>query len=666
MIARLWFERVGVAQVLAGLLRYPGQRRVLFLAPLWTVRARWLVDRLERWSGGGIRGETRSVQLGRTDADGRALAYRREAFQLTLSHAFAAAPGRIPDGMETDEFQRLLGSYVSTKSREALSFVAMVEAEAAEEEAGGEDICHVAFPALGAFSARVLNGVVRSGMTVRAWPNLRSLVECLRFMPGHPREWLSVLRRPGFEDSRVEPAARTAGVVLEEAYWLSLLRYPSSGHMYWVEGSGLDPARVALYCDRPDTVCDSRLHGTAADHGFGWIDGAEPLRHAGHPWRITAAVLRSCLSLLPFRLGAVPWMRWALACAALIRIHCYRELFRRHNVLALHHFIEFSPEAIALCLAARREDVLTFWNVWSVIPFVLSRYRWAMADLILVWGPLDRDFHLACGFQFQGIAEVGMIDADGETANDSEEVRSLRGRLDSKVRFVITAFDTGFDYMSHNSESHVRCFLETVTGLVERHGDWGLIIKPKKRPEDSEALGLGGRLLALERQGRCVLQESSARPGIAAAVADLVVGVPINSAAELGALRGRPTLHLDLTGMVDGPLHQSGKDAGIVYCDVESFVAAIEGIAGGRDDVVRRDAWAPFMDRYGDLGGRHRAAALLGDFVRLRETMPMAPALSEALRLHADRHGEDRVVTRDGKRPGPPLWPSLNLLEILH
>lgn len=644
MTTQLWFERIGALQLLGGVLRHGWRRKIRFLAPAWSPTAERVVHQLARLSRGRISGERRSLELGRVDAEGRALAYRREQFMLVVSEAFASLPGPVPTGLSDDEFRRLLGSYVVTKSREALSFVVMVEAECAS--AAGKVLCHVAFPTLGTLTAEVLNRHTLPGLRVRAQASPRAVIEYMRFLPGHPRQWRRFWRSgAATEAAAIEPQARTAGVVLEEAYWLSLHHYPSAGHLYWAEASGLPASQVALYCDRADTPCDAQLRHTAAEHGFGWIDGADLLTHHGNPRQALVAALRATRGLLPRGLHAARWMRWALATASLIRVECYREMLRRHNVVALHHFIEYSPEGIALCLAARREDVVTLWNMWSVLPFLLSRYRWAIADLILVWGPLDRDFHRACGFDYQAIAEVGMIDADGIAAEDDAAAQSLRARMSPSVRFVITAFDTSFGPMLHNSETDVREFLGTIIDLVERYADWGMIIKPKKRPEDSCRSGLDHRLLALEEQQRCVILEPKTKAGVAAQAADLVVGIPINSAAEVGALRGRPTLHLDLTGMIDGPLHQCGKAAGIVHADLGSFTLAIERIAAGETGVIDRSAWAGLIDRFNDHEGRWRAGAIIGDFVRLRQTLSAKAALAAAIERHAAAYGRDRVIT---------------------
>lgn len=663
MTTRLWFEYLGLPQLLGGLVLHLHRGPLAFAAPRWSPAARRLSGWLERRLGGRIQGIERTLELGRPDARGKALAYRRELFMLTLAQGFATRPGPLPQGMEREDFQRLLASYVVTRCREAISFVVMAEAEEAQPDT--LDICHVAFPALGDFSARTLNLHMRPGFWVKAWPNLRALAELLRFLPGHPREWLALLRRPGREDAMVSPAARAEGVVVEEAYWQSLDRIPQAGHMFWVESSGLDPARIVLYCDRADTPCDGRLRRRAAESGFGWIDGAEPLRHLADPLGTVHGALAGTRALLPRSVKAEDWLRWSLATAGLIRLQGFADLMERHNILAFHHFIEFSPEGMALCLAARRKQVLTFWNLWSVVPFVLARYRWAIADLILAWGPLDRDFHLACGFDFKAIAEVGMIDADGPAPDDDARAAVLRAGFTPDVRFVVGVFDTSFSPMAHNSAEHVRTFMDTLVGLVERHPDWALLVKPKKRPEDAGELGVKHRLLALEAQGRCQFLDSTEAAGIVAQAADMVAGIPINSAAELGALRGRTAIHLDLTGMTEGPLYHSGLASGQVYSDVQSFAAAIERIASGDTQAVDHTAWKAMIDGFGDGLGRRRAGTIIGQFIRLRAGMGLEAALAGALGNYAAEHGMDRVVRAGDTMPEMSLWQPLQALETL-
>ncbi|CAA7613529.1 conserved hypothetical protein [Candidatus Terasakiella magnetica] len=661
MTTQLWFERIGWGQVLFGLIRHGWWRQLRFLSPRWSRSALRLVQLLARVSHGRIDGEQRILELGRVDGAGRALLYRREQLMLVVSQAFAQAPGPLPASFTQEEFSQLLGSYVVTKIQSAIAMTAIVEAEYGTCDK--KTICYMSFPAIGKFTAEILNIYTKSNLTIVPWLNLRAVIEYIRFIPGHPRQWLPLLFRHPFEAAAIAEEGRRAGLVLEEAYWLSLHHYPSSGHMYWAESSGLPATQVALYCDRSDTPCDAHLRGLAAKHGFGWIDGAELLRHSDNPRRDVMAALKDTWRLLVFGFGPTSWLRWALATGGTIRVGCYRQMLRRHNVVALHHFTEFSPEGLALSLAARREDVLTLWNLWSVMPTLVARYHWAMADLILAWGPLDRDYHRACGFRYKAIAEVGQIDADGFAPEDETGARDLRARMHPATRFVITAFDTGFGPLVHNSEDHLRTFFSTIIDLVERNSQWGLIIKPKKRPEESGALSLSGRLLALERQGRCLILEPRFKVGVAALAADVVVGIPINSAAELGALRGRPTLHLDLTGLIDGPLYHSGKAAGIIHSEVGSFVQAIERIARGEPSGIDRSAWADLIDRFNDQAGRHRAGALVGDFVRMRQSLSADRALEAAMAHYAAEYGKDRVTFPDTQDES--LWAPIPHPEAL-
>lgn len=643
---RIWFGRLTACTAAFALCRH-GMRAAVYSSPEITPAARLLLGAVARLSRGQVCWEICRPQMAGIDQSGRPKAYRLEQLLWHLSRDFAVSANRAPQGLDQDGFHRLLGSYFIAKNRDSVATVCAIEAEN-QTLGAGPAVCYIAFPAMGRFTARRLNGHVQAGFRVQALPSLRAMAECLRVVPGSPRQvlhWLMGKRAA----AAIQPEGIAAGVVLEEGYGWSLRHYPEAGHMYWVESSGLAPSQVVLYCDRLDTPADAALTQAAGAHGWGWIDGANPLLSLERPLAAIGAALAAARPVAPRRASLTQWMHWVLAVTALIQVAAYRQILRRYNVAAIHHFTEFAPGTIALCLAARLENTITVWNLWSVIPYLLARYNWAIADLILAWGPNDRDFHRASGFDYSAIAEVGIVASDGAVKADKDEARTLRARLDPSVNFVLVAFDTSCGPLIPNSGEQVATYLNAVIDLVERHSHWGLMLKPKNWVGDAALLLIEERLRRLAETGRCLQLGTDTKVAVAALAGDVVTGYPVNTAAIVGALRGRPLVQLDLSGMTN-PLTESGLAAGLVHTSTEAFQDAITQIAAGRHDVGQVTPWRAALDPWADGEGRHRAAGIIGDFVRLRADHAAPEALRQALTGYAHREGDHHVHWRNDDR----------------
>lgn len=651
-VLEIWFERMGVGHLVFGLLRY-GCRDRVFVSPEWSPFAERLAQWMERFTGVAVARARRPLQFAGPVQDGRALVYGQEQELLGVSAAFAGSCGTPPTWCCAADFRRILGAYFITFNRHAVAFTCGVAASM-EGRTGVKAICHVAFPTVGRFTASQMNKRASPDFRVVALPTLSGMIECLRFLPGHPRHWFRLLVGHRNEACTVDPLARENGIILEQAFWPSINSHPDGGHLYWEPASGLAPAQVVLYCDRSDTLADQSLRRKAAEKGWGWIDGASVLAHLADPGRAIAEAFTRAKSLLPRRLDAVSWMHWVLAVSNGVTFQAYGDLMRRHNVAAIHHYADFGPEAVTLRLAANHTNAIVIWGLWSVLPFLIARHFWACADLILAWGSYDRDYFPAAGFDFKAIVQVGPVSSDSVADADAVRAAALRAKLSPTTRFVVAAFDTSHHPLAYNSEAQLLCFIETVVDLVERHDDWALLLKPKKSGDSRYGAALGQRLRALADRGRCLITEPKEKVGVVGLAADLVVGYPINTAAILASLRGRPVVQLDLSGLVLGPLLESGLVAGLVHISEYSFRQAVERVAAGDSSIGDIGVWRPWIDAFGDGKGPVRAGKLIGDYIRLRVEHGHDKALALAVEQYAEMEGNHRVC-----RPGSAvegLW----------
>jgi hypothetical protein len=339
--------------------------------------------------------------------------------------------------------------------------------------------------------------------------------------------------------------------------------------------------------------------------------------------------------------------------------------------VAQHHSHEFTPEVIAQTMALQRAGGITFWNFWSIIPYLLCRYRGAPADLVLAWGPYDEGYYRAVGFRFKQLVQVGVVAADGCDPSDEAAAAALRRRFAPSVEFVVTVFDSSFAPITANTGTHIRDFYAAVLDWVASSPHRACLVKPKDGhfdtlPDREILAALENRL---EGEGRWIRLPAVERPRVAALAGDVVACYPINSAGVAAAhLAGKPTLHVDLGGLMHNALSAAGADGSIIFRDLTGMLAALDALERGERGPGDHGPWLPMIDPYGDGAGPRRAGSVLTAYLQARSRglpapealaaaaaalppVPPAPGLPDAVALW--RQVADRILP-DPPDPLPP------------
>ena len=187
-------------------------------------------------------------------------------------------------------------------------------------------------------------------------------------------------------------------------------------------------------------------------------------------------------------------------------------------------------------------------------------------------------------------------------------------------------------------------FLDRVLALLESHGTWGAVFKPKSTQSWSLLPGgprLLARVAALEAEGRVLVAQRETSPVTAAEACDLTVCYSVNSAGIVIGAHGGRAVHWDCSGWLDHPFY-ADRDQKFFYPSLEEMLAAVEAAAAGDRSVGDFSRWRGKIDAFGD----GRAAERVGGFVasyldRTSSGTPALRALDEAAAEYRARLGLD-------------------------
>lgn len=598
--------------------------------------------------------EVRWAEFGVTDSIGRALCYRLEMRLRWMCAALFpehARTGWLPatERAAAHLWMRLLESDFLHGARNEMAFATAVENLYAETGAGATAVlCFVQMPFLGIHAERCFRPATAISFRLKSMPGLSATLRLAHLLPGSPAVWWrrvvgTILGRPPRPGVRVSDEAVRQGTVFQQAVVSSEALYPAAGHYCWIEGSGIEPGRVVLYCNRSDTVFDDARVEAAARLGVGICDADDPVGYFTHPLRDSLALVVRSLAAFPRDFDRIGFWRWVSFCRHFVLAEAYRAMLRRCNVKAAHQCGEFGPDVNALAIALRHEGGILVANLWSLIPYLLARYERATADLFLAWGPHDQGYCATLFPDLSWTVQVGMISAD--SSGQGAEANG-RARLSPKVTKVVAVFDNNSGPLLHNAAADMVSFYKVALEAVHDHPDWGALIKSKGRAFDS----LVGRdvfmplLEELVRTGRCVVLPPELPPTAATRDADLVVCASVNTAGLTAALAGLRVIHFDFGGLVEHALARRGGDGHIIFRDADAFAGAIRRAFAGDVSIGDHGPWLSFIDPYQDGRGRFRAARIFGDYLRARdEGEDVTGAMIKATQTFAREWGEDKV-----------------------
>lgn len=425
-------------------------------------------------------------------------------------------------------------------------------------------------------------------------------------------------RLPEAEIPATEPGR---GRLLIQGDHASLNAFPTRGILSWYAESGIPANRMVILFNRADTPLGPRLRSRLREIGFGWVREDGPYRHLERPWRAAAAALWRARHALPRRGTIGEFWRWSRVVDLGLRADGYEALLRRHDIVGmmLGHD-DFGDGQVLYALAARRNGTATFLPQWSVYSCQLGALNRMAGDAAFAWGPFHRAF-LDHAPHHGPVLQVGVYGADGMDGSETGKAETLRRSLAPTVRLRITLFDSAFGPRGLMWRSAVEDYYRGMLGAILARSDWGCVIKTKHDVvlgQIFEATDIPAMIDALTTEGRCVVADGEERAAVAALAGDVVVACGIATAGMIGAMAGRPAIHVD-NGRARHPLKLMPGTETIIAADTDAAVIALERLAAGDRTVGDHGPWIRLIDAHGDWRGAARMGEALRDYLEARD-----------------------------------------------
>jgi len=309
--------------------------------------------------------------------------------------------------------------------------------------------------------------------------------------------------------------------------------------------------KTVYYFDRDDTPIDETVVNTLKSMALEWID-CRKMRHS----RLNLSDINELVT----KMGRSTHLRplWLF----MIRLHfeviyiLYKSMYARFNVKLLIQHQEGSWRQEAQKQALDAIGGIMIGLHWSSYLNYEYPSHITPQHVFLVWGKGHFELLAKKGNTCKYILPCGVW------IDDVEDDSLIINDFSPEVGFKIAVFDTDAAYNIEQSPEAAAEFYFAILELLDRHEDFGIVVKSKKwaieelstLPSGEEIIQKISRLKKLKRA--VILDSKEFSPAIAARYADLSVCLGINSAGVIAALHGGRVIHWDCTGWMKYPLYR--------------------------------------------------------------------------------------------------------------
>lgn len=435
--------------------------------------------------------------------------------------------------------------------------------------------------------------------------------------------------------------------------------------LFWLPNSGIEPGRVIMGFDRPDSLYSEENVSLVEERGLRWLNLKKSALMMHLCFRKSLKLFWAALKNTPFpklrRFQGIHAWRWKTMLEFVFFLEIWRAIFRKYGIKALHQHQEHDLWSHIQALAMSLEGGFYFWFHWSVQRIPFSHFNAGYCDVFFSWGRLHRDYLDMHDFEYRYMLDIGII---WNHIYDQDVARQilLTNSFNHDVDFVIAMFDVGSNFWSQFSPYKESDFYQSMLKTVLEHSSWAVIIKSKNGlhhlPHREEINSL---IDSLTKQRRCAYLNPTDPPFAAFKDADVCVCHGINSAGAIAALYGKKVIHCDLAGDTRHPYYLNGSDKFIFKTNID-MINALESLArhsGNHDYIGDHSGWLDSLDPYRDGGGGVRAGRFIMSFLDFVDSgLDGDTALKKAAEKFSEQWGLDKVYAFEtkNKRLKDNIW----------
>jgi len=403
--------------------------------------------------------------------------------------------------------------------------------------------------------------------------------------------------------------------------------------------------KTVYYFDRDDTPIDETVVNTLKSMALEWID-CRKMRHS----RLNLSDINELVT----KMGRSTHLRplWLF----MIRLHfeviyiLYKSMYARFNVKLLIQHQEGSWRQEAQKQALDAIGGIMIGLHWSSYLNYEYPSHITPQHVFLVWGKGHFELLAKKGNTCKYILPCGVW------IDDVEDDSLIIDDFSPEVGFKIAVFDTDAAYNIEQSPEAAAEFYFAILELLDRHEDFGIVVKSKKwaieelstLPSGEEIIQKISRLKKLKRA--VILDSKEFSPAIAARYADLSVCLGINSAGVIAALHGGRVIHWDCTGWMKYPLYRD-KNQKIIFLSMNETKEAIIKVSQGDKEIGDFSQWRKTINYFDDLSGRARIVQFINLFM---DEIKQSDNASHSLARAVNKYRGANHITNDF--PGEFCW----------
>jgi len=449
------------------------------------------------------------------------------------------------------------------------------------------------------------------------------------------------------------PSADKSVIAVQFVEGLDLQR---RADIVWYLPSGIDPKRVLIYFDWPDSYpVDNHIINEIRALGVQWVClKRRVLINKNNPvWSPPLSGKKRVTDLDIKPQGEIEKWIYRKGKELLEEINYWSDFYDAFNIKA--NFIigggapGYVARSIAFDLHGSKDGYLVtkqrselHWPSLSI----LGNYP---VDVFFTWSPRSEQYLLPNANQIIASISTGYPN-DFVFKHKQLETKTLKDLLRSQgANYIVALFDNshGPD-IAHSSTNMEQFYLAFLNWLLEDPG-FGIVIKSKKPSVLQRLPRVQPILEKAVATGRCIRlgDEFGRLPVDASLASDMVVGIGISSAVIESAIAGCRGIHCDLTNFHSHEFYQWGYER-IIFDDLDRLITAIKSDKSDRATCPELGDWTPFLDRL-DPFRDGRAGERMGDYLRwclegFDEGLNRDEVIRRASEKYKGQWGRDKAV----------------------
>ncbi|MBA7531961.1 hypothetical protein ES705_24187 [subsurface metagenome] len=394
--------------------------------------------------------------------------------------------------------------------------------------------------------------------------------------------------------------------------------------------------QFVFYLDRPDTPINSETTDYLENLNLGWLD----LHHFRHAF----LTIRDMLHILhPLTIGKNYKHIWLILLKVRFQFYyrLYLNLFKKFNVKILIQHREASWIQEAQAQAIKSAGGIMIGLHWSNFQFYKMPSHLNPQHVFFTWGKAHYEFLQKKGNTCEYILPCGIWIDENYNINNS-----LLKKLSKNVKFIMSIFDSGFNYNLWQTAETFSQFYITIIELLEENPQFAAIIKSKHSNLIDVLTNIFGRnnivskfKYLINRKRIIILDPKLFDPVIAALHTDLSVCYGINSAGIITGLYDCKAIHWDCAGLLEFPIYKD-KNQKILFSSTNEIKNAVKKFAKGDKSIGDFSKWKKKINYFDDFQGKERMIQFIDCFMEeIIKTCDREHSLQFAVKKYIDKNG---------------------------